>query len=81
MNKGLLAHIFQAAKAGLAAVLAFYVARFTGLPESYWAAVSAIIVMYSDMTRTLRAAGYRLIGTAIGVTIGAGFELMFGHKV
>jgi uncharacterized membrane protein YccC len=44
-------HLKHAAKTGLAAVLAFYLARFLGLPESYWAAISAIIVMYSRVRR------------------------------
>ena len=35
----------HAAKTGLAAALSFYLARFLRLPESYWAAISAIIVM------------------------------------
>ena len=59
----------HAAKTGLAAVVSFYLARFLELPESYWAAISAIIVMYSDVSRTVKASGYRLVGTAIGVSI------------
>jgi uncharacterized membrane protein YgaE (UPF0421/DUF939 family) len=81
MTNETIAHIVQAAKTGLAAVLAFYLARFLGLPESYWAAISAIIVMYSDLSRTLKASGYRFLGTAIGVTIGAAFAALFGAKL
>lgn len=71
----------QALKTGLAAVLALYLARFLRLPESYWAAISAVIVMYSDVTRTIRASGFRLVGTAIGVTIGGGFAALFGDRL
>lgn len=78
MNHSALAHVIHAAKTGLAAALAMYLARFLGLPESYWAAISAIIAMYSDLTRTLNASGYRLLGTAIGVTLGAAFAALFG---
>jgi uncharacterized membrane protein YgaE (UPF0421/DUF939 family) len=81
MKKETIAHIIHAVKTGLAAVLAMYLARFLGLPESYWAAISAIIVMYSDLSRTLRASGYRFLGTAIGVTIGAGFAEFFGTRL
>ena len=76
-----LAYLEHAAKTGLAAVLAYYLASFLKLPESYWAAISAIIVMYSDVSRTLTASGYRLIGTAIGVTIGGVFAALFGKQL
>src|ERR1700690_1108464 len=61
----------QAFKIGLSAALSYYLAQFLRLPESYWAPISAIIVMYSDVSKTVKASTYRLIGTAIGVTIGA----------
>jgi uncharacterized membrane protein YgaE (UPF0421/DUF939 family) len=81
MRKDVLAHAGQAAKTGLAAAAAFYLARFLGLPESYWAAISAIIVMYSDLSRTVKASGQRLIGTAIGVSIGGVFAALFGDHL
>ena len=68
-------------KTGLAAVLAYYLARFLTLPESYWAAISAIIVMYADVSSTLKASGFRLIGTALGVTVGAAFAALFGQRL
>jgi len=74
-------HVKHAAKTGFAAALAFYLARFLGLPESYWAAISAIIVMYSDLSRTIKASGYRLIGTAIGVSVGGAFAALFGPRL
>jgi uncharacterized membrane protein YgaE (UPF0421/DUF939 family) len=80
-NSEILAHLKHAAKTGLAAVVAFYLARFLKLPESYWAAISAIIVMYSDVTRTLKASGQRLIGTAIGVSMGGAFAALFGQRL
>ena len=81
LNIVTLAHLKHAAKTGLAAVLAVYLARFLGLPESYWAAISAIIVMYSDVTRTLKASGQRLVGTAIGVSLGGAFAAVFGQHL
>ena len=76
-----LVHLQHAAKTGLAAALAFYLSRFIHLPESYWAAISAIIVMYSDLSQTLKASGDRIIGTAIGVTIGGAFAAQFGENI
>jgi len=70
-----------AAKTGLAAILAYYLAHFIRLPESYWAAITAIIVMYSDVSRTVSASGQRLVGTAIGVCIGGLFAALFGENL
>jgi uncharacterized membrane protein YgaE (UPF0421/DUF939 family) len=81
MNTATLSHLKHAAKTGLAAVLAYYLAHFIRLPESYWAAISAIIVMYSDVSRTINASGQRLVGTAIGVSIGGLFVALFGEKL
>jgi uncharacterized membrane protein YgaE (UPF0421/DUF939 family) len=81
MQTDTLAQLKHAAKTGLAAVLAYYLAHFLRLPESYWAAISAIIVMYSDVSRTLSASGHRLLGTAIGVCIGGVFAALFGEKL
>ena len=60
---------------------AYYLAQFLKLPESYWAAISAIIVMYSDVSRTMKASWQRLIGTAIGATVGAAFAALFGQRL
>jgi len=76
-----LTQLKHAIKTGLAAALAYYLAHFTRLPESYWAAISAIIVMYSDVSRTISASGQRLVGTAMGVCIGGVFAALFGEKL
>jgi uncharacterized membrane protein YgaE (UPF0421/DUF939 family) len=81
MNPVTIARLQHAAKTGVAAVLALYFARFLGLPESYWAAISAIIVMYSDVSTTLKASGQRLVGTAFGVSIGGAFTALFGQQL
>jgi uncharacterized membrane protein YgaE (UPF0421/DUF939 family) len=80
MNPDTPAHIKHAAKTGLAAVLAYYLAHFIRLPESYWAAISAVIVMYSDVSRTISASGQRLVGTAIGVIIEGASVALLGEK-
>ncbi len=81
LNAATFTYLKHALKTGLAAVLAFYLARFLNLPESYWAAISAIIVMYSDVSRTMKASGQRLVGTAIGASIGGMFAALFGQQL
>jgi len=70
-----------AAKTGVAAIASLYIARLLRMPESYWAAISAIIVMYSEVGKTLTASWHRLVGTAIGVTVGGAFAAVFGPSV
>lgn len=81
MDTDTLTHLKHGAKTGLAAALAYYLAHFLRLPESYWAAISAIIVMYSDVSRTMIASGQRLVGTAIGVCVGGVFAALFSEKL
>lgn len=59
------------AKTTLAAVLALLMARLLGLPEAYWAAISALIVVQADFQKSLATSWQRLAGTALGATIGA----------
>src|SRR5712672_362139 len=53
-------------KTGLAAVLCVWLGNLLGLEHSYWAAVSAIVVMAYDTTLTFASCRDRIIGTAIG---------------
>jgi uncharacterized membrane protein YgaE (UPF0421/DUF939 family) len=63
----------QAVKTGVAAGAAIYAASLLKLPQGYWAAISAIVVMQSEVSATLKVSRNRLIGTAIGASLGALF--------
>ena len=70
----------EAFKAGLAAVLCVWLGNLFGLTHSYWAAVSAIVVMSSDNTLTIASCRDRIIGTAIGAFLGwVTFYVWHGH--
>ena len=47
-----------------------------GLTDGYWGAISAIIVMQSNVGSTVTASRDRLIGTLIGAAVGAIFSLL-----
>jgi uncharacterized membrane protein YgaE (UPF0421/DUF939 family) len=67
-------------KAGLAAVLCVWLGNLLGLAHSYWAAVSAVVVMGSDNTVTFASCRDRIIGTAIGAFLGwVTFYTWHGH--
>ncbi len=71
----------QAIKIGLAGVAALYLAELLRLPQSYWAAISAFVVMGTDVGTTVQASRDRLIGTALGAVGGAVFVLLFGSHL
>jgi uncharacterized membrane protein YgaE (UPF0421/DUF939 family) len=73
------AHIALAVKTAVAAVLSMYAANLLHLPQGYWAAISAIVVMQSEVGATLSASRDRLIGTAIGAVAGALFGMLGGN--
>lgn len=54
----------------LAAGLSYGLAQWLHLPGAYWAAISAIVVMQSEVGATVTASRDRLAGTAIGAVVG-----------
>ena len=69
-----------ALKTGLAAVICVWLGNLLGLEHSYWAAVSAIVVMGFDATLTFASCRDRIIGTAIGAFLGwVTFYAWHGH--
>lgn len=62
--------LLDAARTTTAAVASLVLARFLNLPESYWAPISAIVIIESTIDpRTL--AWQRFAGTAVGAALGA----------
>lgn len=68
-------HALKSAVAGMAAI---YIADLLKLPQSYWAAITALVVMGADVVETFKASRDRLLGTAIGAVTGSAFAF-FGN--
>ncbi len=69
-------------KTGLAAVICVWLGNLLGLERSFWAAVSAIVVMAFDATITFASCRDRIIGTAIGAFLGwVTFYVWHGHYI
>ncbi len=68
--------LIHAAKTALAAALCWWVASRFGLPDGYWGAISAIIVLQSNFGATITASRDRILGTAIGALLGFSFSLL-----
>ena len=70
IHKPTLEALLDAARTTLAAVLSLVLARLLKLPESYWAPISAIVIIQSTLNpRTV--AWQRFAGTALGAVMGA----------
>lgn len=57
-------------RTAVAAGLSFWFAQLLHLPGDYWAAISSIIVMQSQVGATLIASRDRFVGTAVGAVVG-----------
>jgi uncharacterized membrane protein YgaE (UPF0421/DUF939 family) len=71
----------QATKTAIAGLISLYVTNLFHLPQGYWAAFSALIVMQSNVGATLNASRTRLAGTAVGAVVGGIFVGLFGTNI
>jgi len=62
--------VTHSARTAVAAAVSFAVAGLFQMPESYWAAVSTIIVTQSTLGAAWAASRTRFIGTALGAAFG-----------
>ena len=72
------AHLRQAVQTATAGVLAMYLSSFLGLPESYWAAITAMIVLQASLGAALKESWVRVAATAIGAAVAIPVVAYFG---
>jgi uncharacterized membrane protein YccC len=72
--------VVHAVKSAIAGAGALYIAEIVQLPQGYWAAISALVVMGADVGETFKASRDRLIGTAVGAVTG-GFSPSSEHVI
>jgi len=60
----------HAGRTALAASLCWWLAARFGLHDGYWGAISAIIVLQSNVGATIQASRDRILGTIIGAIVG-----------
>jgi uncharacterized membrane protein YgaE (UPF0421/DUF939 family) len=73
--------LMHPARMSIAAVLAWLTAKGLGLPEVYWAPISALIVLQSDSNALPATSWLLLAGTALGVCMGALLATYIGQGV
>lgn len=71
----------QGIRTALAAALAYWITGLLHLPGGYWAAISAIVVIQSEVGATLVASRDRLAGTATGAVVGLLTSLIWHHSL
>lgn len=69
--------LIHAAKTALAAALCWWLGRRFGLHDGYWGAISAIIVLQSNVGATITASRDRILGTLIGAALGFAFSFFW----
>jgi uncharacterized membrane protein YgaE (UPF0421/DUF939 family) len=69
-------------------VLSLVIARLLRMPEAYWAPISTLIAVQSNLGAALAISAQRFVGTALGASVGAlvaarypGNALAFGIAV
>jgi uncharacterized membrane protein YccC len=73
--------IIHSARTAVAVVASLLIARLFRLPESYWAAITTIVVMQSTLGAAWTISKQRLMGTALGAAMGALLSTYFGENV
>jgi uncharacterized membrane protein YgaE (UPF0421/DUF939 family) len=68
-------------RTALAAVFSFLLARLLGMPEAYWAPISAIIVVQSTLGAAATISWQRLAGTVFGAGSGALLATYFRNNL
>jgi len=58
------------ARTAVTAVASLLVARLFGLPETYWAPVTTLVITQSSLGTTLVVSWQRFIGTVLGAIVG-----------
>jgi uncharacterized membrane protein YccC len=58
-----------------------YFSRFLGLPEGYWAAITAMIVLQASLGAAIKESWVRVVATAIGACVAMPFVAFFGQSL
>lgn len=73
--------VADSARTAVAALASVLAARAFRLPETYWAAITTLVIMQSSLGAALTVSWQRFVGTALGGVIGAIVASRFGPHV
>jgi uncharacterized membrane protein YgaE (UPF0421/DUF939 family) len=73
--------LVHSARTAIAAVVSVLAARLFRLPETYWAAITTLVITQSSLGAALTVSWQRFVGTALGAVVGAIVASYFGPHV
>ena len=73
--------LVHSARTAVAAAASVLVAWLFGLPETYWAAITTLVITQSSLGAALTVSWQRFAGTALGAAVGAIVASHFGPHV
>lgn len=73
--------LVHSARTAVAAIVSVLVARLFQLPETYWAAITTLVITQSSLGAALSVSWERFVGTALGAAVGAMAATYFGPRV
>jgi uncharacterized membrane protein YccC len=73
--------VVHSARTAIVAVASVLVARLFRLPETYWSAITTLVITQSSLGAALTVSWQRLVGTALGAVVGAIVASHFGPRV
>ena len=69
----------HALKSTLAAVIAMAVTEAVGLKQGYWAVITSLLIMQTNLGGSIAAGWSRLLGTSVGAAIGVVSLILLGY--
>jgi len=73
--------VIHSLRTAIAALLSLEIGRLLKLPESYWSAITTLIVMQSTWGASLAASSQRFAGTVLGCAMGGLLSTYFPSSV
>src|ERR1700740_1969712 len=70
-----------AIRTAIAGCLAMYFASLMRMPQAYWAAISAMIVMQANLGAAVKQSWIRFAATAVGAAVSIPFIAYFGQSL
>ena len=73
--------LVHSVRTALAAVVSLLVARLFGLPTTYWAPITTLVITQSSLGAAFAISSQRFIGTLLGALVGGVAAAFFGPHV
>ncbi len=73
--------VVHSARTAVAAVASVLVARLFRLPETYWAAITTLVITQSSLGAALTVSWQRFVGTVLGAVAGAMVASYLGPRM